>query len=142
MSARPGPRGGYRVSGIPTAIVLTPWTCSRIAPFSRAGGPRLKSKSGSWLGEGAFCRPYTPPHRRFDGLGDRGFQKCTPHHSPRRGLVLAPPPARAWGRASCASEDQKGVDARRWLRSEEKRRPRGIRGSEHAAKFRLQKTIA
>jgi hypothetical protein len=22
MSARPGPRGGYRVSGIPTAIVL------------------------------------------------------------------------------------------------------------------------
>jgi hypothetical protein len=24
MSARPGPRGGYRVSGIPTAISLTP----------------------------------------------------------------------------------------------------------------------
>ena len=58
MSARPGPRGGYHVSGIPTAIVLT-------CPTRARGRAPAKSKSGEW-GEGAFCRPYTPPPSSFD----------------------------------------------------------------------------
>ncbi len=30
MSARPGPRGGYRVSGIPTAIAVALRRCSNL----------------------------------------------------------------------------------------------------------------
>ena len=37
-----------------------------------------KSKSWSWLGEGAFCRRLIPPRSRFDGVSYFGIKSVPP----------------------------------------------------------------
>ena len=45
MSARPGPRGGYRVSGIPTAISLTALLFHHVGQFV---GPQIAMGADCW----------------------------------------------------------------------------------------------